>query len=332
MDADVINTPSLDTNTVNTPSTYTSTIDTPLEEAGTISTPSVDSGVGVKAKLDVIQDGPRPRFNFKIARDQTATNSQGNGDIDQWTRLSFDSILRRVARDARWNAFLFHGSYYWADILSQYFLPPGQSKDNLPGDDEEVLRLKTKVLDTIRNLKSDTLKKFTTHVTQAMVDHPELATIDLTIPSVGKNFFIDNIWSERNFEYIWFWMQGYVDIGKSSELAKYYNKRESLDLFSIVSSLYLVVIYIEIYGSLCYVTLLIKRSRPQEADFHIRQRHLLYYQCVTESNFDSVTMSEFCEIRGQSRGDRVRTTRIAAAADTFAMMGDMPPPPPPRSN
>jgi hypothetical protein len=73
----------------------------------------------IKARLDAIQNGPRPRFVYKVAN-------------HPWAKESPDSILRRVSRDARWHAFLFHGKYYWGEILSQYFLPPGKSKENLP--------------------------------------------------------------------------------------------------------------------------------------------------------------------------------------------------------
>ncbi|KAN0085284.1 hypothetical protein V8E54_001751 [Elaphomyces granulatus] len=97
----------------------------------------------IKARLDNIQNGPRPRFE------------------------SADSTLRRVSRDTRWHAFLFHGKYYWGEILSQYFLPPGKSTENLPMDDDEVLRAKAKIFDAIKNIKSDTLKKFDSHVDQA---------------------------------------------------------------------------------------------------------------------------------------------------------------------
>jgi hypothetical protein len=48
----------------------------------------------------------------------------------------------------------------------------------------------------------------------------------LTDPDVAKEFFIITIWSERNFEYIWFWMKNYLDIRKSSEL-RCFNKRKS---------------------------------------------------------------------------------------------------------
>ncbi|KAN0081959.1 hypothetical protein V8E54_003257 [Elaphomyces granulatus] len=94
---------------------------------------------------------------------------------------SLDSIIRRVSRDTRWHAFLFHGKYYWAEILSQYFLPPGKTKDNLLMDDDEVLRAKVKIFDTVKNIKSDTLKKFDSHVAQALKDYPEPAAMDLTI-------------------------------------------------------------------------------------------------------------------------------------------------------
>jgi hypothetical protein len=163
--------------------------------------------------------------HYKIAEDQSA-DSEG-GEIIPWSRESSDSILRQVARDARWHAFLFHGSYYWTEILSQYFLPPGQPQDNFPADDEEVLRARSKLVDIVRNLKCDTLKKFDSHIAQVMVDHPELGTMNLADPTIIKNFFIDNVWSVKNFEYIWFWMRGYVDMEKSSELAKFFNKRES---------------------------------------------------------------------------------------------------------
>jgi hypothetical protein len=85
--------------------------------------------------------------------------------------------------------------------------------------------------------------------------------------------------------------------------------------------------YIEIYGALCYATLLVKRAAAVEAEHYKKRRHLLYFQCVTESSFDSVTMSEFREIKGVIRGDRLQAA--APAVNTLAMMGDIPPPPPP---
>src|SRR5467141_520813 len=91
----------------------------------------------VRDRLDAIQKGQTPRFSYKIAEDQP-TDSEG-GEVIPWSRESSDFILRQVAPDARWHAFLFHGNYYWTEILSQYFLPPGQPQDNFPADDEEVL-------------------------------------------------------------------------------------------------------------------------------------------------------------------------------------------------
>src|SRR5467141_3896175 len=99
--------------------------------------------------------GQEPRFVYKVAN-------------HPWAKESADSILRRVSRDTRWHAFLFHGKYYWGEILSQYFLPPGKSTENLPVDDDEVLRAKTKIFDAIKSIKSDTLKKFDSHVDQAL--------------------------------------------------------------------------------------------------------------------------------------------------------------------
>jgi hypothetical protein len=81
-----------------------------------------------------------------------------------------------------------------------------------------VLRVKAKILDTSKNLKADTLKRFDNHARQVLKDHPELLTMSLREPDIAKGFFIDKIWSESTFEYIWFWLKGYLDILKSSEL------------------------------------------------------------------------------------------------------------------
>jgi hypothetical protein len=102
----------------------------------------------VRDRLDAIQKGQTPRFSYKIAEDRP-TDSEG-GEVIPWSRESSDFILRQVARDARWHAFLFHGSYYWTENLSQYFLPPGQPQDNFPADDGEVLRARSKLVDIVR--------------------------------------------------------------------------------------------------------------------------------------------------------------------------------------
>jgi len=131
----------------------------------------------VTAKLDAIQNGPRPRFVYKVP-------------THPWAREDLDTIIRRVSRDARWHAFLFHGRYYWEDILSQYFLPPGASKDTLSVDDNEVSRVRTKVFYIVKNIKADTLKRFDLHIDQALDGHPELAVMDLTNPGLVKDFFV----------------------------------------------------------------------------------------------------------------------------------------------
>jgi hypothetical protein len=56
-------------------------------------------------------------------------------------------------------------------------------------DDDEVLRAKVKIFDTVKNIKSDTLKKFDSHVAQALKDYPEPAAMDLTIVAL--------IWSKK---------------------------------------------------------------------------------------------------------------------------------------
>jgi len=170
----------------------------------------------VKDKLDELQGGPKPRFKYKMAE------ARADGI---WERDDVEIIVRRALRDARWHAFLFHNGYYWADIVAQYFLPPGQSKDDLPADDDDVLRIKAKIFDTSRNLKADTLKRFDSHIKQVMKDYPELLTMSLREPDIAKGFFIENIWSDKTFNYIWFWLRGYLDIRKSSELGKYFNRR-----------------------------------------------------------------------------------------------------------
>jgi hypothetical protein len=181
-------------------------------------TSTSDDVTTVKDRLDNLQSGPRPRFSYKMAE---------AGVDGTWEREDLNLIVRRVQRDTRWHAFLFHGSYYWAEILSQYLLPPGRSKDDLPADDEIVLRVKNKILDGVKNFKADTLKRFDGHVKQVLEDYPELQTMPLTEPDVAKEFFINTIWSESNFEHIWFWMKNYLNIRKSSELGLYFNKRKS---------------------------------------------------------------------------------------------------------
>jgi hypothetical protein len=52
--------------------------------------------------------------------------------------------------------------------------------------------------------------------------------------------------------------------------------------------------YTEIYGTLCYATLLIQRARieePERVAYHIGRRHALYFEYVGEPNFDNVTKS-----------------------------------------
>jgi hypothetical protein len=74
---------------------------------------------------------------------------------------------------------------------------------------------------------------------------------------------------------------GYVDLERSSELAKYFVRRESP--LSTPSNLYLLLNYcIDIYGALCYATLLIKRANVMEVDYHKGRRHNLYLQCIAE--------------------------------------------------
>ncbi|KAN0085285.1 hypothetical protein V8E54_001752 [Elaphomyces granulatus] len=101
--------------------------------------------------------------------------------------------------------------------------------------------------------------------------------MDLTSPTLVKFLFINNVWSISTFEYIWFWMRGYVDLERSSELAKYYVKH--------------------IYGALCYATLLMKRADVMEVDYHKERRHILYFQCIAEPNFDNVVNRNFMRLR-----------------------------------
>ena len=272
--------------------------------------------VTVKDKLDKLQGGPRPRFKYEMAE---------AGADGSWERDSLDKIIRRVLRDARWHAFLFHGSYYWVNIVTQYFLPPGQSKDDLPADDAEVLRIKAKILGTVNNLKSDTLKRFDSHVKQVLKDYPELLTMPLREPDIARGFFINNIWSNRTFDYIWFWLRDYLDIRKSSELGRYFSQRKSPLSQLPPSQAYR---YTEIYGTLCFATLLIERARidePKTVPFHTERRHAVYFECVIEPNFDDVSKSEFHEVLHKTRNSNMPTVGSLASI----MMGTMPPPPPP---
>ena len=279
--------------------------------------------VTVKSKLDELQARPRPRFEYKMA----------NAADGEWERADADDIIRQALRDTRWHAFLFHGGYYWVDIAAQYFLPPGQSKDDLP-DDNDVLRVKQKILDSTKNIKSDTLKRFDTHVKQVLTDHPELLTVSLRESDLVKDFFIDKIWSQSTFEFIWFWIKGYVNIMKSSELGRYYNQRKS-PLSQLPGPPSQAYRYIEIYGTLCYMTLLVQRARidePDKVDFHIKRRHLVYFECVTLPSFDDISKSEFHEILHGTRGERGLQKRpVTVGSLAAAMMGTMPPPPPRRS-
>jgi hypothetical protein len=122
------------------------------------------------------QQRPLPTSMSQISPSRPGSTTykmgQDHASYTRWLTIrgpkeSADSTLRRVSRDTRWHAFLFHGKYYWGEILSQYFLPPGKSTENLPMDDDEVLRAKAKIFDAIKNIKSDTLKKFDSHVDQA---------------------------------------------------------------------------------------------------------------------------------------------------------------------
>jgi hypothetical protein len=158
-------------------------------------------------------------------------------------------------------------------------------------------------------------------------DHPELATMDLASPTLVKEFFIDNVWSISTFEFIWFWMRDYVNLSQSSELGKYFVKRKSP--LSTPSNLYLLLnCCIDIYGALCYATLLIKLANTVEVEYHKKRRHALYFQCVAESNFDNVVKSEFHEIEARARGEH-RVVSAPTQTSTLRMMGSMPPPPPP---
>ena len=265
---------------------------------------SLDHG---KTVLGVISD----------AQLQQTTNAADG----EWERADVNDIIRRALRDTRWHAFLFHGGYYWVDIAAQYFLPPGQSKDDLP-DDIDMLRVKQKILDTSKNIKADTLKRFDNHVRQILKDHPELLTMSLGESDIAKEFFIDKIWSQSTFEYIWFWLKGYVNIPKSSELGRYYNQRKSPLSQLPPSQAYR---YIEIYETLCYMTLSIQRARidePDKVDFHTKRRHTVYFECVILPSFDDVSKSEFHEILHGTRGDRGLQERpVTVGSLAAAMMG-----------
>ena len=63
----------------------------------------------------------------------------------------------------------------------------------------------------------------------------------------------------------------------------------------------------------------------KEANYYKQRRHLLYFQCVVEPNFDNVVKSKFYDIENRTLGERM--VSAPQQASTLFMMGSMPPPP-----
>ena len=172
-------------------------------------------------ELRKIQNSDHPRLRFTPSSDTVVTDENGQQVTIPWQQEPEDTIFRRIARDARWNQFLFHGNYFWREILAQYYLPPGRPVEELDVDNgETVLRGKTKLFEVMKNLKADTLKRFTQHVAQAVKDHPELMVITNT--DEVKAFFMTRVFNVNNFNFIWFWMKEYMDFEGSQALGQYY--------------------------------------------------------------------------------------------------------------
>ncbi|KAN0072210.1 hypothetical protein V8E54_009939 [Elaphomyces granulatus] len=293
-----------------TPSVEDSPSSFPIDDFESLNAPNTPSNGALnwaEGELRAIQESHRPRLTFTPTRDTVVTRDDQELIIP-WQQEPEETIFRRIARDARWNQFLFHGNYFWREILAQHYLAPGLTTDDLDVDNgETVLRGKTKLFEIMKNLKSDTLKRFTQHIAQVVVDYPEIMSI--STENEIRQFFVDHVFNINTFNFIWFWMKDYLDLENSSDLAKYFVRN--------------------IYGVLCLATFQEYRAReerPNEALYYRDLRHRLYFQCVCHSNFREVSKDQFREMHGRTRHDRpIRPL----GNDGLAMFGNMPPPPPP---
>jgi hypothetical protein len=61
----------------------------------------------------------------------TVVTRDGQEAIIPWQQEPEDTIFRRIAHDARWNQFHFHGNYFWRDILARRTTLPGSRSKGL---------------------------------------------------------------------------------------------------------------------------------------------------------------------------------------------------------
>ncbi|KAN0068231.1 hypothetical protein V8E54_013801 [Elaphomyces granulatus] len=181
------------------------------------------SGLGIRdpfrQRLVKWYKGGKPgsfKRSSKVNERQGAANqSPDNANEFTLTTEEGGTLLRKLDREIRWHSFLYHSNIFAKEIIDSIYGANGDV------DSGYFIAARTKVHDNIKSNKSRMLKRVKQHVATLMSE--DMLLKDQIDPSVLLPYFARKF-NESNFLFCWYYMDGYLDVDRSSPMGVYFMK------------------------------------------------------------------------------------------------------------
>ncbi|KAI9749067.1 MAG: hypothetical protein M4579_007018 [Chaenotheca gracillima] len=287
--------PIMSTQTAATTSSLSSA--TVTQDASQDTSPQATPSNARAACRELIQEPPRRRKRV---------HGEANLESSEELQMQADKLNRKT----RWLMLLYLNNVHHDKVIKQVFSPA-------PDPDSVLYRTaRTTIFNTVKAYKHDTVENMITHVKKCKgaVEEYHVLRTSQDIPTL--NNFFRSTFSKENFLHVFHFMQGYMEVDKSSDLGKYY-------LTNIYANL----------ATQCKL-LVDKMEKGENGIKDFRHQLLEFFDVMaTRKEFDSVTKAEFVEIFKRSARRRVpKKQKRLADNDTRFHMSAAPPPPPAASS
>ena len=140
---------------------------------------------------------------------------------------------------------------------------------------------------------------------------------------------IADSYSHENFLNIWHYMQEYVDLRRSSELARYFCRGISCPSVSVLHLVIANIINVAMYVNLGMAVRSYVLQCEEGNEGNARKALLEFYDLLpTFPEFESVSRKEFAELEGRAKGQKkqIKVKDTEALRKMYRSLG--PPPPP----
>ncbi|KAF1814104.1 hypothetical protein P152DRAFT_107712 [Eremomyces bilateralis CBS 781.70] len=261
----------------------------------------------------VREDSLSPRAHKRQRREELSApkkRSKGtkNGQASQ-SELDFLSQAKKFGRETRWSWFLNHDTDAYPSLIRKVY---GQDfPAEMTADSALWRRAKQVFKDQVKTFKAQTIEKMRDWLEQNVLLNQVLSRLD----SAGVALHLGEKFSSEDFLNVWYYMKGYLDVDKSSQLGEFYCKSMFMSL-----------------GSFVWGIVRAERIEKTGSETAKSKLHKAWYSMCLAEPFEDVDRECFKELFNISSGQRDPTPRqndATLATMSFALIA---PPPHPRDS